>query len=216
MPLAFRNLTITPDAPVAEWPTEAVQTALDRGDLRDWRRIAAELRRDPWGRTARQVEEVLSHSRPYGAAELMDGLLEQSRRRAEGEEREEVAAEVRLAVARSGLSKAHFAARIGTSPSRLSTYLSGKVTPSAALIVRMRRLADRLSAQRIAATQAEVGPAREVTIAAGELETVLESDGGEMGVCHEPHRRLRPEERLEDVEMTRAGFRDPCTRARQP
>ena len=143
MPLAFRNLTITPDAPVAEWPTEAVQTALDRGDLRDWRRIGAELRRDPWGRTARQVEEVLSHSRPYGAAELMEALLEQSRRRAEDDEREVVAAEVRSAVARSGLSKAEFAARIGTSASRLSTYLNGKVTPSAALMVRARRLADR-------------------------------------------------------------------------
>jgi transcriptional regulator with XRE-family HTH domain len=47
---------------------------------------------------------------------------------------------VRNAVARSGLSKAQFAARIGTSPSRLSTYLNGKVTPSAALMVRVRRL----------------------------------------------------------------------------
>ena len=144
MPLAFRNLTITPDAPVAEWPTEAVQAALERGDLRHWRRIGAELRRDPWGRTARQVEEVLSHSRPYGTAELVEGLLEQARRSAAAREREAVAAEVRDAVARSGLSKADFAARIGTSPSRLSTYLNGKVTPSAALMVRMRELADRL------------------------------------------------------------------------
>ena len=39
MPLAFRNLTITPDAPVSLWPTEAVQTALERGDLADWHRI---------------------------------------------------------------------------------------------------------------------------------------------------------------------------------
>jgi DNA-binding transcriptional regulator YiaG len=144
--LAFRNLTITPDVPVAEWPTEAVRAALERGDLGDWRRIGAELRQDPWGRTARQVEEVLSHSRPYGVAELIERLLERARSRAEAEEREAVAAEVRRCVARSGLSKARFAARIGTSPSRLSTYLSGKVTPSAALMLRMRRLADRLAA----------------------------------------------------------------------
>lgn len=83
---------------------------------------------------------MLSHSRPYGVAELMEGLLEQARRRAQADEREAVAAEVRRVVARSGLSKAQFAARIGTSASRLSTYLSGKVTPSAALMVRMRRL----------------------------------------------------------------------------
>jgi hypothetical protein len=148
VPLTFRNLTITPDAPVSQWPTEAVQTALERGDLRDWRRIAAELRRDPWGRTARQVEEVLSHSRPYGVAELMEGLLERARRRAEAEEREAVAADVRRTVARSGLTNAEFAARSGTSASRLSTYLTGKVMPSAALMVRMQRLADRLAGER--------------------------------------------------------------------
>jgi hypothetical protein len=147
MALAFRNLNISPDAPVAHWPTEAVQTALERGDLDDWRRIAAELRRDPWGRTARQVEEVLSHSRPYGVADLMEAVLERARRRAETEEREAVAAEARRAVARSGLTNAEFARRIGTSASRLSTYLSGKVTPSAALMVRMQRVADRLAAE---------------------------------------------------------------------
>jgi hypothetical protein len=32
---------------------------------------------------------------------------------------------------------------MGTSTSRLSTYVSGKVTPSAALLLRMRRLAER-------------------------------------------------------------------------
>ncbi len=43
MALAFRNLTITPDAPVSEWPTEAVHTALERGDLADWHRIVTEI-----------------------------------------------------------------------------------------------------------------------------------------------------------------------------
>ena len=49
--------------------------------------------------------------------------------------------EVRNLVGRSGLSKQDFAERIGTSRSRLSTYMSGKVVPSAALMVRMRRVA---------------------------------------------------------------------------
>ncbi|WP_165610279.1 hypothetical protein [Nocardia salmonicida] len=47
MTLQFRNLNISPEAPVAEWPTDAVQTALERGDLDDWRRMGQELRRDP-------------------------------------------------------------------------------------------------------------------------------------------------------------------------
>ena len=71
MALAFRNLTITPDVAVSQWPTEAVQAALERGDLADWHRIVAEIRTDPWGNTSRQVEEVLSHSHPYGVAEAM-------------------------------------------------------------------------------------------------------------------------------------------------
>jgi ribosome-binding protein aMBF1 (putative translation factor) len=142
MPLAFRNLTITPDAPVSEWPTEAVQAALERGDLADWHRIVVAIQADPWGRTARQVEEVLSHSRPYGVTEAMQTALSRARQRAEANERTVVAAEIREAFERSGLSRAEFASRIGTSASRLSTYTSGKVTPSATLMLRIRRVAE--------------------------------------------------------------------------
>jgi DNA-binding transcriptional regulator YiaG len=145
MALAFRNLTIAPDAPVSQWPTEAVQTALERGDLADWHRITTEIQADPWGKTARQVEEVLSHSRPYGVAEAMETVLRRARERAETSERAAVATEIRESVERSGLSRAGFASRIGTSSSRLSTYISGRVTPSAALMLRIRRVADRES-----------------------------------------------------------------------
>lgn len=143
MVLAFRNLTITPDTPVSAWPTEAVQIALERGDLDDWRRIVAEIKRDPWGRTARQVEEVLGYSHPYGIAEAMAIALARIRADVEAGERAEVAAEIRGAIAASGLSRAEFASRIGTSASRLSTYATGKVAPSATLLLRIRRLAER-------------------------------------------------------------------------
>jgi hypothetical protein len=145
--LAFRNLSITPDAPVALWPTEAVQTALERGDLADWHRIAAAVLADPWGRAARQVEEVLSHSRPYGVTEAMETVLARARQRAEAGERAAVAAQIAAAVRRSGLNRAGFASRIGTSASRLSTYISGKVTPSATLMLRIQRLAEQLESE---------------------------------------------------------------------
>lgn len=87
MPLSFRNLSITPGAPVPQWPTEAVQIALERGDLVDWHRIVVEIMADPWGRTARQVEEVLSYSRPYGVAEAMETVIARARDRAEAGER---------------------------------------------------------------------------------------------------------------------------------
>lgn len=139
--LAFRNLRVDPRSPVDSWPTEAVQTALERGDLEDWRRLVDAVRADPWGRTARQIEEVLSHSRPYGVADAFEDVIRRIRHRAEAAERESVALEVRTLVARSGLSRSEFASRIGTSASRLSTYVTGKVTPSAALLLRMRRVA---------------------------------------------------------------------------
>lgn len=50
---------------------------------------------------------------------------------------------MRDAVASTGLTDAEFARRVGTSASRLSTYLSGKVTPSSAMLVRIQRLAGR-------------------------------------------------------------------------
>lgn len=145
MPLAFRNVNASPADPVATWPTEAVQAALERGDLEHWQRLTAEILRDPWGRTAQQVDEVLGYCRPYGVVDLMEAVLDRARERAAREERDVVATEVREAIARSGLGRAEFAARIGTSPSRLSTYATGRVVPSATLMLRMRRAASSAS-----------------------------------------------------------------------
>jgi hypothetical protein len=138
--LAFRNLTTAPSDPVSTWPTEAVQAALERGDLPDWRRLTDEIDAAPWGRTSRQVEEVLSHTRPYGVTELMEAVIARARTRAEQEERAAVAVRIRSAMRRSELTQAQFAARIGTSPSRLSTYANARVMPSAAMLVRIERV----------------------------------------------------------------------------
>lgn len=68
--------------------------------------------------------------------------IERARESHEAAERAEVAERVRAAVERAGVTKAEFAALVGTSASRLSTYLTGKVVPSAALLVRMERTAE--------------------------------------------------------------------------
>jgi DNA-binding transcriptional regulator YiaG len=146
--LAFRNVDISPDDPVSEWPQEAIQTALERGELSHWRRLAAEIQTDPWGLISRRVEEVLTYSRPYGVSNAMDRVIQMARGETEKAEREIVAAEIAGLVRESGLSRAEFASRIGTSASRLSTYVTGKVTPSAALLVRMRHAAERERAGR--------------------------------------------------------------------
>lgn len=136
--LAFRNVDASPDDPVEAWPQEAIQTALERGSLPDWRRLAAAIQADPWGPVARHVEEVLTYSRPYGVAKAMERMIERTRKARERTEREAVAGEVTALIEASGLTRAEFASRIGTSTSRLSTYATGKVIPSAALLVRMR------------------------------------------------------------------------------
>lgn len=139
MTLAFRNIEVTPDDPVEQWGVEGIETAMERGSLRYWRRIAAAILADPWGKVAREVEETLAFSRPYGVADLMDNIIESARAESSEDERRVVADEVSTLVASSRLSRKEFAARIGTSTSRLSTYESGKVVPSAAMMVRMRR-----------------------------------------------------------------------------
>ena len=115
---------------VAEWRS---------GDLAQWRRIATEIRQAPWGPVARAVEEILTYSRPYGVAGLMERAIAQARARAAESEVEEVAAKIRHLRAESGLGVGEFASLVGTSRSRMSTYLSGKVVPSAAMLVRMER-----------------------------------------------------------------------------
>lgn len=146
--LAFRNVDASPDEPVSQWPQEAIQTALERGDLSHWRRLAAEIQADPWGLVARRVEEVLTYSRPYGVAKAIERVIEVAREETEKSERETVANEIDGLVRESGLSRTEFAFRIGTSASRLSTYVTGRVTPSAALLVRMRLVAKRERAGR--------------------------------------------------------------------
>lgn len=141
MSLRFRNLDLTPDSPVEQWPVEALLTAIERGSLRDWRQIAAAIRSDPWGPVARRTEEALSISEAYGITPTLGRAIRSARTAAEAEERAAVASRVRELIGASGFSRAEFASRIGTSASRLSTYATGRVTPSASLLVRMERVA---------------------------------------------------------------------------
>jgi DNA-binding transcriptional regulator YiaG len=139
--LKFRNVTSSPDDPVETWPFEGIMAAVERGTLPDWRRLSAVINADPWGPVAQQVLEAVRISRPYGTTELLQGVISRARQEVADSERGEVAAEIRGLVGDSGLSRQDFADRIGTSRSRLSTYMSGKVVPSASLMVRIRRVA---------------------------------------------------------------------------
>lgn len=142
MPIAFRNVDASPEDDVRTWPYEALVTVIDRGLVQDWQPVLLEIRRSPWGNVARRVERFLSYREPDGVSALFALAIEHARKAVEQADREEVAGRVRDAVATSGLTKAEFAKRIGTSASRFSTYLTGQVTPSAAMLVRIERTAE--------------------------------------------------------------------------
>lgn len=134
--------------PVEFWPTAAIRLAVESGDLDVWQRIVVALKRDPYGRTARQVEEVLESAPSYGIGKALTEVLARTRADLEADERAEVARQISALIDRSGLSGREFASRIGASGEDLAAYLAGDVSPSAAQMVRMRRLSDRFAKMR--------------------------------------------------------------------
>ncbi|MCL1598439.1 MAG: helix-turn-helix domain-containing protein [Actinomycetia bacterium] len=141
MPVEFRNVDASPTDDVRTWPYEALVTVIDRGLVGDWQPIFAEIRRSPWGRVARRVEHYLTYREYDGVSTLFGLAIERARVDADQADRAEVAARIRDAVAGSGLTNAEFARLVGTSASRLSTYLSGKVAPSSSMLLRIERTA---------------------------------------------------------------------------
>lgn len=134
--------------PVEFWPTAAIRAAVESGDLTVWQRIVVALKRDPYGRTARQVEEVLETTSSYGISKALAEVLERSRHHLEADELAEVARQVRALLDRSGLGQPEFASRIGVPVEAVAGYLDGSVSPSASQMVRMRRLSDRFAKMR--------------------------------------------------------------------
>jgi hypothetical protein len=136
------------DPPVEFWPTASIRAALESGDIAIWQRIVVAVKRDPYGRTARQVEEVLEVAAPYGVSRALTEVLARARNHLQANERAEAARHVRLLLERSGLTEPEFASRIGVTRDDLGTYLDATISPPASLMIRMRRLSDRFAKMR--------------------------------------------------------------------
>lgn len=137
--VTFRNVVASPSDPVDTWPFEALAESLERGLVTDWQPIFAEIRSHPWGALSRRVQRWIRMSEGDPAARLFAIAIERARQRVEDAERAEVARQVRDAIASSGLTASEFAASVGTSASRLSTYANGRVVPSATMLLRIQR-----------------------------------------------------------------------------
>jgi DNA-binding transcriptional regulator YiaG len=139
----FRNVDADWADPIETWPYEALVTTIERGLVPDWQPIFQDIENNPWGRTARRLEAYLGYSDHVAEVRLFGAALERARARQLEAEKEEVAKRVRSAIEHSGLSQAEFSKRIGTSPSRLSTYASGQVVPQATMLVRIENEASK-------------------------------------------------------------------------
>ncbi|BDX34893.1 hypothetical protein TUM20985_54400 [Mycobacterium antarcticum] len=145
---AARRRPAVDQRPVEFWPTSAIRAALETDDLTVWQRIVVAIKRDPYGRTARQVEEVLDTAPPYGVSKALDEVLARTRADLEANECAEVARHVLGLLQRSGLGQDEFASRIGIPGDQFAAYLRGVTSPPASLMIRMRRLSDRFAKMR--------------------------------------------------------------------
>lgn len=143
MALQFRNLIVTPDDPVAEWGVEGILTALERGGAEDWRKIAFAVAADPSGDTALDFEEAASIAEGGGPVAAVRNMVAHLTRSA----REVTVHRLKTAFVATEMTQADVARRLGTSASRLSTYLSGKTMPSAEMLIQLEGLASKRVAE---------------------------------------------------------------------
>jgi hypothetical protein len=140
--LAFRNLDVSPDAPVEQWGFEGLLAAVDRGDLGDWRRVAAAVARAPRGEVAELLDQVFDAAEDSGGAAALRRYVALAVERQERLERQAVVDELVASWRSSGLDQGTYARRLGTSRTRLNSYLNGRTVPLATLLVRARGLAE--------------------------------------------------------------------------
>ncbi len=140
--ISFRNLDLNPSTPPSAWPAEAIQTVIERGSLTDWRVLAGEIRRSPWGRVARVVEQVTSWAENPGVDDVLARVVSAARQDVVDRGRQRWADHLRKLRTATGLSMRAFAALAGTSASRLSDYENARVAPTTDVVARLEHAAD--------------------------------------------------------------------------
>ncbi|PWN03192.1 hypothetical protein DJ010_08705 [Nocardioides silvaticus] len=142
--LLMADVDPTNPARVPRDAQELTQVIEKRGAA-EWRRVLAIIAGNPWGPEVNRLVELANEADLPAPAAAVEWCAKVYRKRFEEAERLEVAKEIRRLVAISGCSQRQFAQYIGTSPSRLSTYVNGLVTPSAAMMLRISRSASALA-----------------------------------------------------------------------
>lgn len=136
----FRNIDLDTSASIAELSFEAIQTIMSRGSLQDWQLLGAEIKRNPWGELARNVETIAGWNENYGVDALFLRHIEQSRSDVRRRAKLRFARRIRHLRRTLGLTLEQMAGRIGTSVSRLSDYENAKVSPTSEVLGRIELL----------------------------------------------------------------------------
>lgn len=80
--MKHRHLDYDPTAPLEAWPAAALVDLLERGDLDDWRPLAAAVTRDPDGPLAERLARLVDVYPMYGTSPLWRAFLQRCRVRA--------------------------------------------------------------------------------------------------------------------------------------
>ncbi|MCJ1707625.1 helix-turn-helix transcriptional regulator [Microbacterium sp. VKM Ac-2923] len=145
MPLRFRNVDVTPDDPVESWGFEGMLAAMDRGYAVDWRKLIEAVFDDPVLRAI--YDDARDAAESEATVILLDAALAARSRSTEQEARERLRAAFRA----TGLTHAQLAGRLGTSRPRMTSYLSGSVTPAMDVLVAIEAIARERRAPLLAA-----------------------------------------------------------------
>lgn len=132
---------LDPDRPGARARAAAPPPAIPIGfDLGHWREVLAPLAAAPWSPYG---DRLVKRAAAVGAdaVRIVAGCRALCQEAESRRERLAIAGEIRRLVAETGLSQREFAPYVGTSASRLSTYATGRVVPSAAMMLRIQHVA---------------------------------------------------------------------------
>ncbi len=137
MPLRFRNIDATPDDPVDQWGFEGMLAAIDRGYARDWRKLVMAVAADPALRE--EFDEARAAAESRSTVALLDEMLAQATRSPS-----EIALDrLRDSFHGTRMTQGELAGLVGTSRTRLNSYLTGRVTPSMDIPIAVEQVSNR-------------------------------------------------------------------------
>jgi len=118
--MIHRHMSVRLDIPTEELPSAAIVDILERGDLNDWRPIAAVIVRDPNGEFAERVMQLIDAHPLYGTSPLWRSWIDRCRIREEGRRQQRPSAGLAMLRGELGLTQTELARRRGISQSDLS------------------------------------------------------------------------------------------------